>query len=245
MRMQIWPAIDIRNGKCVRLRQGDYRQETVYGSSPADMAHRWVADGATGLHIVDLDGARDGVSRNHDAIAEIARQINVPIQVGGGIRDVATMDHYHEMGIKRWVIGTRALQDPQWVRTMIDRFPDQILIGIDALDGYAVTDGWLKKTQVSAVEFARQISAQPIAGIIYTDISKDGMLSGPNLEAMRQMQQAVDVPVIASGGVTTADDIVRLAALGLAGCIVGRALYEGRLTLDQAIDAAGTGVSTS
>ena len=243
--MQVWPAIDIRNGKCVRLRQGDYRQETVYGNSPADMAHRWVTDGASGLHIVDLDGARDGISRNHAAISEIARQISVPIQVGGGIRDVETMDRYHDMGIKRWVIGTRALQDPQWVRTMIERFPDQILIGIDALDGYAATDGWLKKTQISAVEFARQVSEQPIAGIIYTDISKDGMLSGPNLDAMGQMQQTVNVPVIASGGVTTADDIVRLAALGLAGCIVGRALYEGRLTLAQAIGAAGTGVSTS
>ncbi len=243
--MQIWPAIDIRNGKCVRLRQGDYQQETVYGSSPADMADRWVTEGACGLHIVDLDGARDGISQNHDAISEIARQINVPIQVGGGIRSAETMDRYHDMGIKRWVLGTRALQDPQWVREMIVRFPDQIVIGIDALDGYAVTDGWLKKTQIPAVEFAKQISTQPIAGIIYTDISKDGMLSGPNLEAMGQMQQTVDVPVIASGGVTTADDIARLAALGLAGCIVGRALYEGRLTLAQAIDAAATGVSTS
>lgn len=243
--MQIWPAIDIRNGKCVRLRQRDDGHETVYGNSPADMAHRWVAEGATGLHIVDLDGARSGTAQNHHAISEIARQISVPIQVGGGIRDVATLDCYLDMGIKRWVIGTRALHDPQWVRTMIERFPDQILIGIDALDGYAVTHGWLKKTQISAVEFAQQVAEQPIAGIIYTDISKGGMLAGPNLEAMGRMQQTVDVPVIASGGVTTADDVARLAALGLAGCIIGRALYEGRLMLAQAIDAASTGVSTS
>ena len=243
--MQIWPAIDIRNGKCVRLRQGDYQRETVYGSSPADMAHRWVSDGASGLHIVDLDGAREGTSQNWEAIAEIARQIDLPIQVGGGIRDVETMDRYHDMGIKRWVIGTRALKDPQWATEMIERYPDQILIGIDALDGYAASDGWLQKTQIAAVDFAKQISRQPIAGIIYTDISKDGMLSGPNLEAMGQMKETVDVPVIASGGVTTVDDIARLAALGLAGCIVGRALYEGHLTLAQSINAAGTGVSTS
>lgn len=243
--MQIWPAIDIRNGKCVRLRQGDYQQETVYGSSPADMAHRWVSDGASGLHIVDLDGAREGTSQNHEAIAEIALQISVPIQVGGGIRDVETMDRYHDMGIKRWVIGTRALKDPGWVNEMIGRYPDQILIGIDALDGYAASDGWLKTSRISAIDFAKQVSTQPIAGIIYTDISKDGMLSGPNLEAMRLMKETVDVQVIASGGVTTVDDIARLAALGLAGCIVGRALYEGRLTLSQAINAAVTGVSTS
>ena len=243
--MQIWPAIDIRDGRCVRLVQGDYLQETVYGSSPADMAHRWVSEGAQGLHIVDLDGAREGVSHNFDAIAKVAEEIEVPLQVGGGIRETSVVERFLKAGVQRLVIGTRALKDPTWAEATIRSYPDQILIALDSRDGMAATDGWLQTSEISDFEFAAQMAALPIAGIIYTDISRDGMLSGPNFEAMGQMNENVDVPVIASGGVTTAEDISRLSALGLAGCIVGRALYESRLTLQQAINAAVTGVSAS
>ena len=245
--MKIWPAIDIRGGKCVRLVQGDYNRETIYGSSPADMAARWIAEGGDRLHVVDLDGAK-GVSpeekqANLQAIEKLAAETDVPIQAGGGIRDISTVQQYLDMGIKRFVIGTRALRDESWTSELIEQFPEQIVIGIDARDGFVAIEGWAQVTDVLAIEFARKISEQPIAGIIYTDISKDGMLEGPNLDAMAEMTRAVSVPVIASGGVTTPTDVANLAQLGLAGCIIGRSLYEGRLTLTEALAAADSGVS--
>ena len=243
--MQIWPAIDIRAGRCVRLIQGDYEQETVYGNSPADMAIRWVADGATGLHLVDLDGAKTGKSENFEAIAKIAEQVKVPIQVGGGIRDAEIITRYLEIGIRRIVLGTKAFKDPDWASEISRKFPGTILIGLDSRDGKVATDGWMETSETADVDFALKMSQQPIAGIIYTDISKDGMLAGPNFDAMEKMNNQVNVPVIASGGVTTTSDISRLSSLGLAGCVVGRALYEGKLTLGQAIDAAENGVSAS
>lgn len=245
--MQIWPAIDIRGGKCVRLVQGDYARETVYGNSPADMAARWIAEGADRLHIVNLDGARDGGSSDESrrvnlaAIGEIARSVSVPLQVGGGIRDDETIEAYLDLGIQRFVIGTRALQDQAWTAKFIERHPAKILIGIDARDGMVAIEGWAEITDVPAIEFARQISQLPVAGIIYTDIQRDGMLEGPNVDAMAEMARVVDVPVIASGGVTTAEDVAQLARSGLAGCIVGRSLYEGRLALADALAAAHPG----
>ena len=241
--MRIWPAIDIRGGKCVRLAQGDYQQETIYGDNPADMAHRWTAEGATGLHIVDLDGARDGLnpdgsSPNRDAIARITREVSVDIQIGGGIRDESTIEDYLQMGIKRLVIGTRALTDPDWSSRMIERFPGHLIIGIDARRGRVATDGWLKTSKTTAIQHAQHFAQQPIAGIIYTDIAKDGMLNGPNLAEMQEMAGAVDTSIIASGGITTTKDITQLAQLNLAGAILGRTLYEGFLTLTQALEAA-------
>ena len=241
--MRIWPAIDIRGGKCVRLAQGDYQQETIYGDDPADMAHRWIAEGASGLHVVDLDGARDGLtpgggSPNRDAIARIAKEVPVDIQLGGGIRDESTIEDYLEMGIKRLVIGTRALTDPDWSRRMIDLFPGHLIIGIDARNGRVATDGWLKTSETTAIQHAQHFAELAIAGIIYTDIAKDGMLSGPNLDAMQEMANAVDIPVIASGGITRTGDVTQLAQLDLAGAILGRSLYEGYLTLAQALEAA-------
>ena len=243
--MQIWPAIDIRDGKCVRLKQGDYQQETVYGESPVEMAMHWVDQGAQFLHLVDLDAARDGSSANFDAIAKVAKQLNIPVQIGGGIRDEQTIQKYIDAGIQRLVVGTRALKDPDWAKEVIKQFPNQIVIGLDSRDGKAATDGWLETSEISDLEFAKDMAQFPIAGIVYTDITKDGMLSGPNFEALELMNDSVNVPVIASGGVTTVEDISQLASKGLAGCIVGRTLYEGRLTLGQAIKAAATGVSTS
>ena len=238
--MQIWPAIDLRGGKCVRLRQGDYRQETVYGHDPAAMALRWVAEGAECLHLVDLEGARDGVLTNRAAVAAIVQSVNVPCQLGGGIRDEATIADLLALGLKRLVVGTQALQQPEWFRRMCREYPDRLVLGIDARDGWVATDGWLKTSQVEAVTLAREWAQEPLAGIVYTDIARDGMLAGPNLIAMGEMVAAVTTPVLASGGVTTADDVRGLAEAGVAGCIIGKSLYEGSLTLGEALAAAGS-----
>jgi phosphoribosylformimino-5-aminoimidazole carboxamide ribotide isomerase len=242
--MQIWPAIDIRGGSCVRLVQGDYQQETVYGSNPADMAVRFQSDGATGLHIVDLDGARDGNNPNQQQIADILKEVTIPCQLGGGIRTEEAIHKYLEMGVSRLIVGTKAITDSAWLVAMCESYPGKLLVAIDARDGRVSTDGWKKTSNTSAVELAQQISCNPVAGVVYTDIAKDGMLSGPNIEAMAEMVRAVDIPVIASGGVTTVEDITRLAHAELAGCVIGRALYEGHLTLHDALAAARKEVSS-
>jgi phosphoribosylformimino-5-aminoimidazole carboxamide ribotide isomerase len=237
--MQIWPAIDLRGGKCVRLRQGDYQRETIYGDDPAEMARRFVSQGATCLHLVDLDGARDGSNANLQAVQAILAAVRIPCELGGGIRDDATIERLLAIGLSRLVVGTRALKEPDWFRAAGRRFPGQLALGIDAKGGIVATDGWLETSSTSAINLARQFAGEPLAAIIYTDIARDGMLEGPNVEAMSEMNAAVDCDVIASGGVTTADDVRRLAGVGMAGCIVGRALYEGTLTLSEAIAAAG------
>ena len=236
--MQIWPAIDLRGGKCVRLVQGDYRRELVFGEDPAAMARKLVADGAECLHLVDLDGARDGEPANLPSIRAILEAVDGPCELGGGIRDEATIDRLLGIGLSRLVIGTRALRDPKWFREVARRFPGKLVLGIDARDGRAATHGWLETSDVPATELALQFDEEPLAAVIYTDIATDGMFTGPNLKAMREMQQAIRLPVIASGGVTTADDVAQLAAVPVAGCIIGRALYEGKLTLSEAIQAA-------
>lgn len=238
--MQIWPAIDLRGGKCVRLRQGDYHQETVYGDAPDTMARRWVALGAEHLHLVDLEGAREGRSANGSAVLAILKAVGVPCQLGGGIRDEATIADLLALGLDRLVIGTRAAKDPDWFRAMCRRFPHRLVAGIDAREGRVATDGWLETSPVEATRLARDLTDEPLAAIVYTDISKDGMLGGPNLAAMADMASCVEVPVIASGGVTTANDIIRLGATGVAGCIIGRSLYEGSLTLPDALEAAAS-----
>jgi phosphoribosylformimino-5-aminoimidazole carboxamide ribotide isomerase len=236
--MQLWPAIDLRGGKCVRLRQGDYQRETVYGDDPADMARRFIDQGATCLHLVDLDAARDGTSANLAAVQAILAAVNVPCELGGGVRDEGTIERLLAIGLSRLVVGTRALKEPEWFRGMARRFAGKLALGIDAKNGLVATDGWLETSKTSAIELARQFSAEPLAAIIYTDISRDGMLAGPNFEAMAEMNSAVDVEVVASGGVTTADDVRKLAKIGMRGAIVGRALYEGTLTLEAALAAA-------
>ena len=247
--MQIWPAIDIRGGKCVRLVQGDYGRETVYGSSPADMAARWISEGAECLHVVNLDGARSGndesAQANFNEIKNLVEQAQLPIQIGGGLRDESVIQQYAEIGIQRFVIGTKALVDEDWMIQIIHQFPNQIILGLDAKQGFAAMDGWANVTDMKAVDVAQRFSAHPIAAIIYTDISRDGMLEGPNLEAMEEMANAVDTPVIASGGVTSVEDISGLASRGLAGCIIGKALYEGKLLLADAIAASKAGFSAN
>jgi phosphoribosylformimino-5-aminoimidazole carboxamide ribotide isomerase len=236
--MQIWPAIDLRDGKCVRLRQGDYGRETVYGDQPVAMAHRWVDEGAEYLHLVDLDGAREGRLINRPAVAAIVAAVGVPCELGGGIRDEKTVADLLSLGLNRLVIGTQAVKRPDWFRQLCAKFPGKLVAGIDARDGMVATDGWLETSAVPATELAAELADLPMAAIVYTDISKDGMMAGPNLAAMSEMAAAVSAPIVASGGVTTADDVAQLAKVGVAGCIIGRALYEGSLTLADALAAA-------
>jgi phosphoribosylformimino-5-aminoimidazole carboxamide ribotide isomerase len=237
--VEVWPAIDLRGGKCVRLKQGDYARETVFGDDPAAMARHWVDLGAECLHLVDLDGARDGRPANLASVRAIVAAAGVPCELGGGIRDEATIRELLDLGLVRLVIGTLAIREPEWFRRMCRAFPGRLVLGIDARDGRVATHGWLETSDMPATALARQFAAEPIAAIVYTDIATDGMMSGPNLPAMAEMRAAVDVPVVASGGVTTAEDVARLAAVPMAGCIIGRALYEGTLTLPAALAAAG------
>jgi phosphoribosylformimino-5-aminoimidazole carboxamide ribotide isomerase len=234
----ILPAIDLRGGRCVRLRQGDYAQETVFGDDPAGMARRWVEQGARYLHLVDLDGARQGRPVNGDSVRRIVQAAGVPCQLGGGLRTEEHLAEALRWGVDRVILGTRALLDPAGCQALCRRFPGRICLGIDARQGRVAVQGWERDSDTSALELARRCAAWPLAALIYTDISRDGMLEGPNVEATAELAAAVPVPVIASGGVTTLEDIERLAARGLAGCIIGRALYEGKLDLKAAIRVA-------
>jgi phosphoribosylformimino-5-aminoimidazole carboxamide ribotide isomerase len=232
----ILPAIDLRGGQCVRLRQGDYAQETVFGDDPAAMACRWVNQGATFLHLVDLDGAREGRPINGDSVRRITAASGVPCQLGGGMRHEDHIAAALEWGVARVILGSKALSDPAWCEAMCRRFPGRIVLGIDAKNGRVATEGWIHESAVSAIDLAQTCASWPLAALVYTDIHRDGMLAGPNVEATAALARAVPgVPVIASGGVTTLGDIERLARAGLPGCIVGRALYEGRLDLAAAL----------
>jgi phosphoribosylformimino-5-aminoimidazole carboxamide ribotide isomerase len=236
--VQIYPAIDIRGGRCVRLRQGDYARETVFGDDPVAVARRWVEQGADRLHLVDLDGAKQGQPVNGEVIRAIVRVANVPCQLGGGLRTEMHIRDVLGWGVERVILSTRALLDPIWFRSACELFPGHVVLGLDARHGKVATHGWLEQSERSALELAREAAAWPIAGIVYTDISRDGTLEGPNIDAYREMLAAVNVPVYASGGITTLDNVRELARLGLAGCVIGRALYEGQLDLKQVIASA-------
>ncbi len=236
--MQIWPAIDIRGGRVVRLRQGDYQREQVFGENPAEAATRFVERGAQQLHLVDLDGAREGHIANWDSIEAILRSVDVPCQLGGGIRELASMERLFELGIARIVIGTRAVADEAWFRDVCQHFPHKVVLGIDARDGMVATHGWLDTSSTRATDLAARLEDLPLAAVVFTDIAQDGMLTGPNFPSIEAMLSAVKQPLIASGGVARREDVSQLAALGVAGCIVGRALYEGNLTLEEALAAA-------
>ncbi|GIW98233.1 MAG: 1-(5-phosphoribosyl)-5-[(5-phosphoribosylamino) methylideneamino] imidazole-4-carboxamide isomerase [Pirellulaceae bacterium] len=231
--MEIWPAIDLLGGKCVRLRQGDYDRQTIFSDDPVAMARRWQECGTRFLHLVDLDGARDGSQTNTNVIRSIVEQTGLVCQVGGGIRDEATIDRLLSLGVSRVIIGTRALRDPQWFAEMAENRPGQLVLGIDARDGMVATDGWLETSSTPAIELARRIAAltDKVAAIVYTDIARDGMLSGPNFDQLAQMQDATSIPVVASGGVSSMDDLRRLAQMNTAAVIIGRAIYDGGLEL--------------
>lgn len=238
--MQIWPAIDLLGGKCVRLQQGDYERETVFADDPVEMALKWVEAGARCLHLVDLDGAKSGSQINLPAIRGIVAQSGVPCQVGGGVRDERTIELLLDLRLARVIVGTRALREPEWFALMAKRFPKQLVLGIDARDGMVATHGWLETSKTSAVSLAGHIASltDQVPAIIYTDIARDGMLSGPNFEQLAEMQRATAIPVIASGGVTTLQDIDRLVEMKTHACIVGRAIYEGRLDLAETLGRA-------
>jgi phosphoribosylformimino-5-aminoimidazole carboxamide ribotide isomerase len=242
--MQVIPAIDLRGGYCVRLRQGDFDRETVFGDDPAAMAARWESEGAARLHLVDLDGAKVGQPVNVEAVRRIVGQVRVPCQLGGGIRDEATIAAWLDAGLDRVVVGTQALRDPDWFARMATVYPGRLLLGLDARDGRVVTEGWLKLSNVAALTLARQFDDLPLAGMIYTDIARDGTLEGPNVEALAALAQVVRVPVFASGGVGSLEDLERLVAVPIAGCIVGRALYESRFSLRDALKRTSGGDSS-
>jgi phosphoribosylformimino-5-aminoimidazole carboxamide ribotide isomerase len=242
--MQVIPAIDLRGGCCVRLRQGDYDQETIFGDDPAAMAAHWEAEGATRIHLVDLDGAKAGRPVNVDAVGAILGRVQVPCQLGGGIRDEATIAAWLDAGLERVIVGTQALKDPAWFRAMALTYPGRLILGLDARDGRVATGGWLDVSSVEATDLAEQFDDLPLAALVYTDIARDGMLDGPNLAATEALALRVKTPVIASGGVGSLEDLERLSALPIVACIVGRALYDGRFRYRDARKRAGDRPST-
>ena len=236
--MLIIPAIDLKEGKCVRLQQGLMDKATVYGEDPAAMARHWQDQGAELLHVVDLNGAFAGQPKNLDAIKAIRKAVTMSIEVGGGIRDLATIETLVSIGIERIILGTAAIENPQFVQEACAKFPGRIIVGIDAKDGLVAIKGWAEVTTVKAVDLALQMQDHGVIAIIYTDIKRDGMLSGPNVEATRDLAKALHIPVIASGGVHTMKDIENLMAVrhaGVTGVITGKAIYSGSLDLKQAI----------
>lgn len=239
--MRIIPAVDIKNGKCVRLTQGKADQETVYSDDPVAMACHWDEEGARLIHVVDLDGAFDGEPKNADLIKNIIYNSSVDIQVGGGIRTLKAIETYVNAGAYRVILGTIAQKDPQFVAEACKQFPEKIIVGIDARDGFVAIKGWIEVSEQKATDLARQMEPLGVAGFIFTDISRDGMLKGPNLESIRQFADATPLPVIASGGVGTLDDISDLLQLephGITGIITGKALYDKSISLRDALKLA-------
>lgn len=240
--MLIYPAIDLKDGQCVRLVQGKADAKTVYSDDPGAIARQFAEGGAQFLHVVDLDGAFEGFSRNGDAIARIASSISIPFQVGGGIRSFEDVKAHLDNGACRVIIGTRALKDPDFITELLDRHgPDRIVLGIDARDGMVAVEGWVKETGMNAVEFGQQMRLLGVEHAVYTDIARDGALTGPNFEAIKEMGQKTGLKVIASGGVSSLEDVRRLKALekhGVNGIIIGKAIYDQRLDLAEAIRVA-------
>ncbi len=240
--MDILPAIDLRAGKCVRLIQGDYHRQIDYDDDPVAVAKRFVKDGAQWLHSVDLDGAKEGELKNLDPIRRIAQETSLKIEVGGGIRTRETVNALLEVGVERVVIGTQAIEDWAWFEDLV-REPahaNRIVLGLDAREGLLATHGWIKQTSRTAIDVAEAVADWPLAAIVYTDIARDGMLLGPNIEALRTLVDVAEVPVIAAGGVTDINDVKQLATMRLGGIIIGRAIYEGTLTLPDALAAVAS-----
>jgi phosphoribosylformimino-5-aminoimidazole carboxamide ribotide isomerase len=239
--MEIIPAIDLKEGKCVRLLQGDMDRATVFSDNPVETALRWEAEGGQRLHVVDLDGAFKGEPRNRKVIEEIIDALKIPVQVGGGIRDLETIDAYVNMGVDRVILGTIAHTNPELVAKACDIYHGRIVVGIDAKDGKVAIQGWAEVTSKSAMELATEYEEYGVAAIIYTDIAKDGMMQGPSIEATRYLALSVDIPIIASGGVSSLEDIKHLLPLeadGVEGVITGKAIYSGALDLKEAISIA-------
>jgi len=241
--MIIIPAIDLKNGRCVRLLQGRMDEETVFSDNPAATAKQWEADGAELIHVVDLDGAVEKQPRNLESIQAIISSVNVPIQVGGGIRSMAAIERYLQLGVNRVIIGTEAIRNPGLINDACEAFPGRIVVGIDARNGRVAIEGWTETTETLAVDLARRFEDCGVAAINFTDIHRDGMQTGPNIEETRNIADAVSIPVVASGGVSTLQDILNLLPLqtsGVTGVITGRALYSGTLDLKEALRVLGS-----
>jgi phosphoribosylformimino-5-aminoimidazole carboxamide ribotide isomerase len=231
----IYPAIDIRAGKCVRLVQGNYNQESVYSQNPIEVALGFEKSGAEYIHLVDLDGAKSGRSQNLGLIVEIAAKLSIPVQLGGGIRTMDNIEEILASGVHRVILGTAAVNNPKLVKQAVEKYKDKIAVGIDARNGKAAIEGWLNNSDLDAVEFGKIMEDIGVETIIYTDISRDGMLIGPNLSAMEEMVNAVKIRVIASGGVAQMDDLMQLKETGVEGVIIGKAIYAGNIKLEEAI----------
>lgn len=236
--MLVIPAIDLKDGKCVRLRQGRMDDSTVFSDDPVDVAGRWFDAGARRLHLVDLNGAFEGEPVNGEIVRQIAQRFpNFPIQIGGGIRSLDTIEAYLNAGVNYVIIGTKAVKEPEFVTEACEAFPGHIIVGLDAKDGKVATDGWAEVSSVEATDLAKKFDEQGVSAIVYTDIARDGMMQGVNVEATVRMAQASSIPVIASGGITNMEDIVALKAQaqhGIQGAITGRAIYEGTLDVAKA-----------
>ncbi len=242
--MEVIPAIDLLDGKCVRLYQGDYARSEIFNENPPEVAKNWLEQGATRLHVVDLDGAKQGKTSNLAAIEAIVKAVSIPIQVGGGLRDRTAVRELLNIGVQRAILGTVAVEQPDLVSELADTFPEQIVVGIDARNGKVATRGWLETSEITATELAQDMEKRGAAAIIYTDIHRDGTLSGPNMEALRELASTISIPIIASGGVSSLTDLLSLSALeplGVTGAIVGRAIYTGDVSLSEAIKAVGNG----
>lgn len=240
--MIIIPAIDLRDGKCVRLLQGDFNRVTVYGDDPVAMALNWQEQGAQRLHIVDLDGSLEGSPKNRDIIIKIAERLQIPVEVGGGVRDMKTIDGYLRGGVEWVILGTAAIKDGQLMRDACETYRGHIILGLDAKDGQVAVQGWTERTSLSVREVVERFRDYGLAAVVYTDISRDGMQTGVNVEATKQLAQMTEIPVIASGGVSDIRDIEKLMEIeqyGILGVIAGKALYAGTLSLPEAIVVAG------
>lgn len=234
--MQLYPAIDMKGGKCVRLTQGMFDNMKIYSDTPADMAKLWVSQGATYLHLVDLDGALAGHSVNEPAIRAIVEQVDVPVQLGGGIRSAQAVRNMLKLGISRCIIGTRAVQEPEFIRQLVEEFgPERIVVGVDAKDGLVAVEGWEKVSSVKAVDLCLQMKEYGVRHIVYTDISRDGMLTGPNIPYTKLLTEETGLDIIASGGVSCMEDLAALHESGIRGAIMGKALYEKRIHLPDAV----------
>lgn len=237
--MDIIPAVDIKGGKCVRLMQGERLQEIIYAGDPVLMAQRWEDTGANLLHIVDLDGAWAGSPQNLSIIQQIISAVNLPLQVGGGIRDLWAIEKYLDLGIERIILGSSALKNPPFIVESCEKYPNRILLSIDTKRGYVAYDGWERVSEKKAVDLALQFHRLSLRAFIFTDICRDGMLKGPNIEAIEEFAKSVNKPILAAGGITNLEDILsfrRVESLGLEGVIIGRALYEGTLDLREALE---------
>ncbi len=234
--MIIFPAIDIKDGNCVRLKQGKFDELDVYFDNPVEVAQKWESKGAEFIHIVDLDGAKDGKSKNYDIIANIAKTVNIPIQVGGGIRSEEAVKNLLDAGVNRVILGTAAVNDEKFLREMAEKYGEKIVVSVDAKDGIVAVDGWINLSTIRSEEFVKTLDEIGVKTIVYTDIAKDGMMQGPNFDIYKEVSEISDIDVIASGGVSSIDDVKKLKSMDMYGTIIGKALYIDKIKLEDALE---------